>query len=463
MRIFNTLTGQEEEFQPFQNHHVRMYTCGPTVYNFAHIGNFRTFVCQDLLRRWLLYRGYRLTHVMNVTDVDDKTITNAKAAGLSLKDYTTRYADAFFEDCRHLRLQQPEVIPYATDHIEEMVQLVEKLMEKNLAYRQNGSIYYRISAFTNYGRLSRLDPSQLQIGHSIEADEYSKDNPRDFVLWKAPKDGEPYWETRIGPGRPGWHLECSAMSMKYLGETFDLHCGGVDLIFPHHENEIAQSEGATGRTFVKYWFHSEHLLVNGERMAKSKGNFYTLRDLLEKGFDSIAIRYLLLSTHYQKPLNFTLEGVGQATGALQTLKNFLLLARTCRQAPSDNPRVVDIAEHRLRQFESAMDDNLNISAALAAVYDARYDLNAIAESQGLSSADREKVLLLFQKFNSLLDVLDFEADVITDAEVLQLIEERGAARRNHDFMRADEIRAQLLQRGIALEDTRDGVRWKRTR
>ncbi|MBI3940543.1 MAG: cysteine--tRNA ligase [Acidobacteria bacterium] len=461
MLIFNTLTGREEEFQPLQSGRVRMYTCGPTVYNFAHIGNLRTFVSQDLLRRWLLYRGYQLTHVMNVTDVDDKTIANACERGVSLEEYTAGYAQAFFEDCRRLRLQQPERVAYATRHIPEMVELVEKLLEKNLAYRQDGSIYYRISAFPKYGRLSHLDPDQLQIGHSVEADEYSKDNPRDFVLWKAPKEGEPSWETRVGRGRPGWHLECSAMSMKYLGDSFDIHGGGVDLIFPHHENEIAQSEGVTGAPFVKYWFHTEHLVVDGEKMSKSKGNFYTLRDLLDKGFDPLAIRYLLLSTHYRKPLNFTLEGILQAAAALRSLNNFLLLVRTCRDAAAGNPRIGEILQQALARFESAMDDNLNISGALGAVFDARYDLNALAESQGLFAGDRERILTTFGKFNALLDSLDLEGEDTTDAQVRELIQARSDARRNRDFKRADEIRGQLLQRGVILEDTRDGVRWKR--
>ncbi|MBI2821873.1 MAG: cysteine--tRNA ligase [Acidobacteria bacterium] len=460
MRIFNTLSGLEEEFQPLEDNHVRMYTCGPTVYNFAHIGNFRTFVCQDILRRWLLYRGYRLTHVMNVTDVDDKTIANAKAQGLSLAEYTARYAQAFFEDCRSLRLQEPEVVAYATHHIPDMVHLVERLMQRNLAYRQDGSIYYRIAAFPGYGRLSRLNLAELQLGRSVEADEYSKDDPRDFVLWKAAKEGEPSWETPLGRGRPGWHLECSAMSMRYLGESFDIHGGGVDLIFPHHENEIAQSEGASGLRFVRYWFHSEHLVVEGEKMSKSKGNFYTLRDLLEKGYDPVAIRYLLLSTHYRKPLNFTLEGIRHAGAALQTLSNFLLLVRTCRSAPSDNPAVEEIVGRARQEFEWAMDDNLNISGALAAVFDARYDLNAIAGTGGLSPADREKILGAFRKFNTLLDVIDTEARSTSDEEVERLIEARAVARRNRDFKRADEIREELLRRGIALEDTRQGARWK---
>ncbi|HEY2931183.1 MAG TPA: cysteine--tRNA ligase [Acidobacteriota bacterium] len=462
MRLFNTLTGQEEEFQPLQESHVRMYTCGPTVYNFAHIGNFRTFVSQDLLRRWLLYRGYRLTHVMNITDVDDKTIANSQAAGMSLQNYTAQYARAFFEDCRALRIQKPEIIAPATEHMPEMVRLVEQLLEKKLAYRQEGSVYFRISSFPGYGKLSRLDPAQLQIGHSVESDEYSKDDPRDFVLWKAAKPQEPVWKTSIGEGRPGWHLECSAMSMKYLGESFDIHAGGVDLIFPHHENEIAQSEGATGKPFVKYWIHTEHLLVNGEKMSKSKGNYYTLRDLLNQGDDPLAIRFLLLSTHYRKQLNFTRDGIRHASSALETLTNFLLAVRTCRAAPADNLRVSEILETAWKEFESSMDDNLNVSAALAAIFGARYQLNGIVESEGLSEADRKRIGDHFVRFNSVLDVLSLEVEQIADHEVERLIEERAQARKRRDFERADKIRDQLLQRGIALEDTRNGVRWKRS-
>jgi len=461
MRLFNTLTAKEEEFQPLSNNHVRMYTCGPTVYDFAHIGNLRTFVSQDLLRRWIIYRGYRLTHVMNITDVDDKTIANAQATGVSLQDYTAKYTAAFFEDCRMLRIQKPEVIAPATQHIAEMARLVEQLIDKGLAYRQEGSIYFRISSFPDYGKLSRLDPSRLRVGHSVEADEYTKDDPRDFVLWKARKPSEPAWNVSLGEGRPGWHLECSAMSMKYLGESFDIHGGGVDLIFPHHENEIAQSEGASGKPFVKYWFHTEHLLVDGEKMSKSKGNFYTLRDLLHEGYEPASIRFLLLSTHYRKQLNFTKDGIRQASSALETLKNFLLLARTCRTVPVDNPQVSAILESALKEFELSMDDNLNISAALAAVFGARYQLNSILEDQGLSEADRRRIEEMFQKFNSVLDVIDLDVDQIADHEVQRLIEERNHARRMRDFTRADEIRDQLLHQGIILEDTRDGVRWKR--
>ena len=460
MRLYNTLTGRKEPLEPLESGHVRMYTCGPTVYNFAHIGNFRTFASQDLLRRWIRYRGFKLTHVMNVTDVDDKTIANAREQGVSLTEYTERYSHAFFEDCRTLKLQSPEIIAYATHHIPEMVALVEKLFERGLAYRQEGSIYFKIAAFPPYGRLARIDPEQLDIGHSVEADEYSKDNPRDFVLWKEGRDGDASWDTAIGAGRPGWHLECSAMSMKYLGESFDIHGGGVDLVFPHHENEIAQSEGSTGKPFVKYWFHTEHLVVDGEKMSKSKGNFYTLRDLVEKGYDPLAIRYLLLSTHYRKPLNFTLDGIRNAGAALDTLRNFILLARTCPAAP-DNPRVREILDQAVSGFEAALDDDLNVSGALGALFEARYALNALAESQGLSERDRDLILQTFEKLNQPLDIIDFSDHAMTDSEIAAMIEARSQARLRRDFREADNIREQLLSRGIVLEDTRDGVRWKR--
>ena len=293
LRIHNTLSGQLEEFKPLHDNEVGMYTCGPTVYDFAHIGNYRTFVFQDILRRWLKYRGYGLRHVMNLTDVDDNTIRKSKAAGLSLRDYTAKYIEAFQVDRQLLSLEDPEIVVRATDSIDDMVKMIQTLMEKGYAYASEGSIYFRVAAFPHYGQLTKIDLTGIRDGARIDSDKYDKNNARDFALWKAPKEGEPFWETPIGPGRPGWHIECSVMSMKYLGETFDIHSGGVDLIFPHHENEIAQSEAATGKPFVRYWLHAEHLIVNGEKMSKSLGNFYTLRDLLTQGHKPSAIRYLL--------------------------------------------------------------------------------------------------------------------------------------------------------------------------
>ena len=324
LRLHNTLTGNEEELRTIEEGVVRLYTCGPTVYDYAHIGNFRTFVFQDLLRRYLVYRGLRVKHVMNITDVDDRIIQNAHAQGMSLKDYTEKYTQAFFEDSRTLRIELPELMPRATAHIPEMVALIKRLEEKGYTYRKDGSIYFSISRFKDYGKLSKADFSGIQAGARVDTDKYDKENARDFALWKAPKEGEDFWETEIGPGRPGWHIECSAMSMKYLGETFDIHCGGADLVFPHHENEIAQSEAATGKPFVHYWLHPEFLIVEGEKMSKSLGNQFTLRDLLAKGPAPEAIRYLLLSVHYRRQLNFTWDGLQQAEASLQRLEEFVL-------------------------------------------------------------------------------------------------------------------------------------------
>ena len=332
LKLHNTLTSTDEDFHPLEDGVVRFYTCGPTVYDYAHIGNFRTFVFQDLLRRYLEYRNYRVIHVMNITDVDDKTIHNARAQGMTLRDYTTKYTEAFLADCKTLRIELPGLLPRATDHIPEMVALIQKLEEKGYTYRKDGSIYFSIARFPGYGRLSKADFSGAQAGASVDTDKYDKENARDFVLWKAKKEGEDFWETEIGPGRPGWHIECSAMSMKYLGETFDIHCGGVDLVFPHHENEIAQSECATGKPFVRYWVHPEFLIVEGQKMSKSLGNFFRLQDLLSQGHSPEAIRYLLLSVHYRKQLNFTMDGLRQAQSSIQRLEDFMLRAKEIANA-----------------------------------------------------------------------------------------------------------------------------------
>jgi cysteinyl-tRNA synthetase len=322
LRIYNTLTNSKEEFCPAEPGVVRFYTCGPTVYDFAHIGNFRTFVFQDLLRRYLRFRDYRVIHVMNITDVDDRTIQMARTQGISLMEYTARYTEAFLEDSQKLGLQPPDFMPRATGHIPEMVQLIRRLEEGGYTYRRDGSIYFSIARFPEYGKLSKQDFKGMQAGARVDNDRYDKDEARDFVLWKARKEGDDFWETDIGPGRPGWHIECSAMSMKYLGESFDIHCGGIDLVFPHHENEIAQSECATGKPFVHYWVHPEFLVVEGEKMSKSLGNFFTLRDLLDQGHSPQAIRYLLLSVHYRKQLNFTMDGLRQAESSIQRLEDF---------------------------------------------------------------------------------------------------------------------------------------------
>ena len=461
LRLYNTLTRQVEEVTPLDGETLRLYACGPTVYDFVHIGNFRTFVFQDLLRRYISYKGFPLRHVMNITDVDDKIIDNARKANLSIKDYTARYAEAFFDDMQKLGLQKPDVTPYATDHIDSMVQLILKLRDQGCTYESEGSIYYRIDSFSDYGKLSHLDLSQVSSEGRIDADEYTKENPRDFVLWKARKEGEAYWDTVLGPGRPGWHIECSAMSMEYLGESFDLHVGGVDLIFPHHENEIAQSEASTGQPFVRHWAHSEFLLVDGEKMSKSKGNQYTLRDILERGYDPLAVRYLLQSVHYRKQLNFTFEGVEQAQSALQRVSDFLLRVREVPAETDENKNLSEKIAQARTDFEAWLDDDLNTSGALGVLFDLIRQVNVSLERQEVGGANRDQILALIADANQVLAVFQVEEQSIEDQEIAATIEQREQARRQRNYQRADEIRDALAQQGIILEDTKEGTRWKR--
>jgi cysteinyl-tRNA synthetase len=462
LKLYNTLTNTKEEFQPVEPGMVRLYSCGPTVYDYAHIGNFRTFVFQDLLRRYLHYRGYRLKHVMNITDVDDRIIEYARAQGMSLKDYTEKYTQAFLEDAKTLRLQSPEIMPRATDHIKEMVELVKELEAKGFTYRSEGSVYFRISRFPGYGKLSKTDFSGMQAGARVDTDKYDKDNARDFVLWKARKEGEDFWETEIGPGRPGWHIECSAMSMKYLGESFDIHCGGVDLIFPHHENEIAQSECATGKPFARYWVHSEFLIVDGEKMSKSLGNQFTLRDLLAKGHAPETLRYLLLSSHYRKQLNFTADGVRQAKESIQRLEDFVQRSRELANESAPQPAFADEVEGARRKFIEAMDDDLNTAAGLAVLFDFVHESYQRMDRQGLTGGDARIAADFVRELDGVFAVLR-EPEELLDAEILQKIEERRIARKHRNFAEADRIRDWLASKGIHLEDTRDGVRWKRAR
>jgi cysteinyl-tRNA synthetase len=461
--FYNTITGKKEEFHPLEEGVVRIYTCGPTVYDYSHIGNFRTFVFQDLLTRYLRYRKYKVLHVMNITDVDDKTIRNAHAQGMSLKDYTTKYTEAFLEDSKALNIQLPALLPRATDHIPEMVQLIQSLEEKGYGYRKDGSVYFSIARFPKYGKLSKKDFSGIQAAGRVDSDEYEKkDDARDFVLWKARKEGEDYWETELGPGRPGWHIECSAMSMKYLGTTFDIHCGGVDLIFPHHENEIAQSEAATGKTFVRYWMHAEFLLVEGEKMAKSQGNFFTLRDLLAAGHSPEAIRYLLLSVNYRRQLNFTTDGLHQAEASVRRLEDFLLRMREKSSADQTNPDFAALVDSARQKFIDAMDDDLNTSAALAVLFDFVRSAYQREEQGALAGGDARAAIELFEEIDQTLAVFRLQP-LLLDADIMKRIEARQAARRRRDFAEADRIRDWLLSQGIQLEDTKDGVRWKRNR
>jgi cysteinyl-tRNA synthetase len=474
IRFQNTLSGRQEPFTTLHPGEVRMYTCGPTVYDFAHIGNFRTFVFQDILRRFLRSRGYRIEQVMNLTDVDDRIIRNAAAGGLAIREYTEKYIEAFFEDMRAMNLEPPERIVRATDHVPDMVRLIERLTERGYTYNREGSIYFRIANFPGYGKLSKIDLAGIQPGARVDVDRYEKADARDFALWKAPKEGEYFWETSIGPGRPGWHIECSAMAMKYLGDTLDIHTGGVDLVFPHHENEIAQSEAATGEPFVRFWLHAEHLLVNGEKMSKSLGNFYTLRDLFARGHRPSAIRFLLASVPYRRQLNFTFESLEQATHSVERLRNFVRRLETEKFPPGSSPALGARVEQAEREFAAGLEDDLNTAQALAAVFDLVRDVHTAIDRGEFCQDDFPCVRVALEGFDGIFSVLqDDDAeklralgyepprDELADAEIEARIGERQAARRRRDFAAADRIRAELAERGIILEDLKEGVRWKR--
>jgi len=464
LRFFNTLSRQIEDFQPLDGNKVRMYICGPTVWNFAHIGNFRTFIFGDIVRRYLKYKGYELTHVFNLTDIDDRIINEAAKQNISIDDFTAPYIQYFWEDFDALGNERPEVTPRATHHIAEMIEIIARLLENGHAYESEGSIYYRITAFPDYGKLSKINFSGNIAGGSdrVDTDKYEKEDARDFALWKfVPEGEEPGWDAPFGRGRPGWHIECSAMSMKYLGETFDLHAGGMDLQFPHHENEIAQSEGATGQLFARYWIHSEFLKIDDVTMSKSKGNFFTFRDLRDQGYSPLAIRYLLLSVPYRHQLNFTFEGLQGAESTIERLRNFRRLVTDARTKDGSDQAVSDVVGKSLTDFESAMDDDFNTSAALAAVHNLVREINTILAADGLKTQDRSAVLDAIAKFDFVLGIFDKDENGTLDAEVETLVEERQEARRRRDFTRSDEIRDLLVEKGIILEDTKDGVRWKR--
>ncbi|MGQ9565294.1 MAG: cysteine--tRNA ligase [Candidatus Bathyarchaeales archaeon] len=463
LRFFNTLTRKKMRFVPIERGKVKMYTCGPTVYDFAHIGNFRTYVFQDILRRWLEYRGYKVIQVMNLTDVDDRTINASRQQGIPLNQHTQRYIDAFFDHIQRLNIQKAEYYPRATQHIPEMVALVKKLLEKGYAYKaEDGSIYYNIRKFKGYGKLSKVKLKQLKIGARVKVDSYEKEQAWDFALWKAwnQNDGDVYWETEIGKGRPGWHLECSVMSMKYLGETIDIHSGGVDLIFPHHENEIAQSEALTGKKFVNYWLHSEHLMVEGERMAKSLGNYYTVKDLLDKGYRPNAIRFLLLSTHYRQQLNFTFEGLKAAENAVERLALFLdrLLEVDGKSAGQELRALI---KQTKKTFEAAMDDDLNITAALATIFDFIRDVNRMIDQGKVSKKEAKAVYDLMMNFDKVLGVMGKIEKKALPRDIEALVQKREEARKVKDWKTADAIRQQLYTMGIILEDTKNGVKWRR--
>jgi cysteinyl-tRNA synthetase len=460
--FFNTLTRKKENFKPSEEKKVKMYTCGPTVYDFAHIGNFRAFLFEDLLKRWMVQRGFKVTHVMNLTDIDDKTIKGSQKQGVPLRQFTDFYVKAFFEDIKALNIEPADIYPKATDHIPEMVDLIKTLMTKGYAYRgEDASIYFSVCKFSNYGKMSKIKVDELKVGARVSQDEYTKEEAQDFALWKAwtPEDGDVYWETELGKGRPGWHIECSAMSMKYLGETFDIHCGGVDNMFPHHENETAQSEAATGKKVVNYWLHNEHLQVEGKKMSKRLGNCYTLRDLLAKGYDPIAIRYLLMSTHYRQQFNFTFEGLEAAKGAVERLKNFVRRLHDTDGKGSDG-KVAAFIEKAEVCFGGSMDDDLNIGIALASLFDFVREVNNLLDANTVSKAEAADVGGLMMKFDAVLGIVgkvEVEEALAPDIDVL--VQKREVARKAKNWKEADAIRAQLKTMGIVLEDTAQGIRW----
>lgn len=459
--VYNTLTRNMDEFKPIDEDTVRMYTCGPTVYDYAHIGNYRAYIFEDLLRRHLKYLGFTVVQVQNLTDVDDKTIRGARELGKSLQDYTQTYKDAFFQDLETLRVDPAEYYPAATDHVREMIALIERLFEKGVAYQSDdGSVYFSIKEFPDYGKLARLDMDGLRAGARVAQDEYEKEEFGDFALWKAwdEADGDVAWDSPWGRGRPGWHIECSAMSMKYLGESFDIHTGGIDNIFPHHEDEIAQTEAVTGKHFVNYWLHCAHLIVDGKKMSKSLGNFYTLRDIIEKGYTGREIRYVLLATHYRQTLNFSFEGLDAARAALRRIDEFKeRLESMCDESAGELP--IWAMEAR-NSFCSALNDDLNISKALAAIFDMIHAGNRAMDENKLSGADARAVTAMLAKLDEVLAI--FQSDAVqVDDEVVKMADLRQKARANKDWAEADRLRDELAARGWMVQDTADGPKLKR--
>ncbi len=460
LKFFNTMDRKSEEFSPIDPANVRMYTCGPTVYNYAHIGNFRAYMFEDLLRRTLQYCGYKVTQVMNLTDVDDKTIRDSRALNLPLREFTAKYKQAFFSDLKTLGIESAEVYPAATDHIPEMINLIQILMDKGFAYQSDDKcIYFSIDKFPAYGRLAKIDRENQRSGVRIKNDEYAKDAVADFALWKAwdENDGDVAWDSPWGRGRPGWHIECSAMSMKYLGESFDIHTGGIDNMFPHHEDEIAQSEAATGRKWVNYWLHCAHLMVNGEKMSKSLGNFFTLRDLLDKGYTGREIRYVLLGAHYRKKLNFTFDALEQARESLRKFDEFILRMRAVKNdlPESAGERIAALSG----DFRSALEDDLNIAEAIAAVFELVREGNRRCDSGELAEKDAAVVLQTLRDFDRVLGYLEVDAEKTEEipAEIVKLAQERSDARKNRDFAAADRLRNELAAAGYAVEDCPGGT------
>ncbi|HEY5630376.1 MAG TPA: cysteine--tRNA ligase [Candidatus Limnocylindrales bacterium] len=464
VRLGDTLTGEVRPLEPLEPGHVRVYSCGPTVYGPAHVGNFRAFTFNDLLVRYLRYRGYRVTWVMNVTDVDDKIIKAAAAEGVGIDEISTRYSKVLFDDMATLGIRLPDVLPRATENIPQMVALIQTLIERGHAYRtDDGSVFFRIASWPEYGRLARLDridASEMRVGERVEADEYGKDDVRDFALWKGPKAGEPSWDTSIGPGRPGWHIECSAMSMRYLGETFDVHTGGIDLVFPHHTDEIAQSEAATGKPFVRHWLHNAFLQMGGQKMAKSTGNIERVPEIVDRGIPARALRLALISAHYRTTLSFTEDSLAAATSAVERLDALIAALGAYQSDSDDDPTLGQLLEGAREAFVAAMDDDLNISPALAAVFDLVRELNRRLAARSLSTADAATSLQALRDLDQVLGLLP-PADDALSPELQALLDARVAARAAKQWAESDRLRDVLAEQGIAVEDTRDGQRWRR--
>ena len=464
LKFYNTLSRSLETFKSVEEGKAGLYTCGPTVYNFAHIGNFRAYIFEDLLHRTLEYAGYKVKQIMNLTDVDDKTIRNSRAAGVPLRDFTETYKKAFFEDIKTLNITPAAIYPAATDHIKEMIAMIQVLMDKGIAYQsEDKSIYFSIEKFPEYGKLAHIDRDNQRAGVRIDADEYAKDSVADFALWKArdEADGDVWWPSPWGEGRPGWHIECSAMSMKYLGESFDLHTGGVDNMFPHHEDEIAQSESVTGKKWVNYWLHCEHLMVDNTKMSKSLGNFYTLRDLLGKGYTGREVRWVLIGTHYRKKLNFSLTALDQARETLGKFSSFFARMKEIT-APGDGSEVVAIVEQAVTQFRTAIADDLNSAGATAALFALVRDGNRLADSGALTAAGAAKILDCCRDFDRIFGCLDVDAAPAAEefpAEVVAMAEERSAARKNKNWAESDRLRDAIKAAGYLIEDAPGGV-WK---
>lgn len=461
LKFYNTLSGEKEVFVPLKDKFAGIYSCGPTVYGFAHIGNLRAYVFADVLRRYLEFKGYTVRQVMNITDLDDKTIRASKEQGVSLREYTDKYISFFFEDIDLLRIKRADVYPRVTDHINEMVDMVKLLLDKGYAYRKDGSVYFKVSEFPDYGKLAKIDISLIKPGATVEADEYEKEDVRDFALWKEKKESEPFWVTEIGEGRPGWHIECSAMSIKYLGITIDIHTGGIDNIFPHHQNEIAQSEAATGQKFVRYWMHCEHLLVDNKKMSKSLGNIITLRDVMNRGYRLEALRYLFVFSHYRSKLNFTWESIEHASNILNRLNQFVERLKGYNSKSKSNEEIAMLISRHAQRFETEMDNDLNTPGAFASIFDMVGEVNAAIEKEDLGAENAKVVYELMLKFDAVLGILTPKEKGVLSGDIEALIEEREKARERKDFKHADEIRKRLEDMGIVLEDTKVGVRWRK--